>query len=209
MKSRHRVVVQALITSVFAAATAHAQQRLDLSAVFAEAAVDEVPERISCPTLEYPRQLQAAGIQGSVLLRFVVDTMGQVEPSSAEVLSSTHEGFERPATTMIRGCGFRPVRVRAWAVRTRVQMPIKFTLTPQAQSSARQGAWAITEVSVSTPDTSWREANPQPGLYIFLAMSDNSFTYTYRVEGDTLRLTLSAAWAPEGGEIRYTLARHR
>ena len=268
MKSRHRVVVPALITSVFAAAPAQAQQRLDLSAVFVEAAVDEVPERISCPTLEYPRELQAADIQGSVLVRFVVDTMGLVEPSSVKILSSTHEGFERPATTMIRDCRFRPGRVRGWAVRTRVQMPINFTLTAQAQSSALQGAWTITEVSVSTPDTSWTEAHPQPGLYIFLephystlivqgseprelfsddptdaeriaafdpfvansgtyevsgttltvrplvakrpnSMSDNSYTYTYRVEGDTLRLTLSTAWAPEGGEIRYTLARRR
>ncbi len=141
-------------------------------------------------------------------------------------------------------------------------------LTAQSQSSALQGAWTITEVSVTTPDTSWTEANPQPGLYIFLephystlivqgseprelfsddptdaeriaafdpfvansgtyevsgttltvrplvalhpnSMSNNSYTYTYRVEGDTLRLTLSAQWAPEGGEIRYTLARRR
>ena len=268
MKSRHRVVVPALITFVFAAAPAQAQQELDWSAVFLETVVDERPERISCPTLEYPRELQAADIQGSVLLRFVVDTIGLVEPSSVKILSSTHEGFERPATTMIRDCRFRPGRVRGWAVRTRVQMPINFTLTAQAQSSALQGAWTITEVSVTTPDTSWTEANPQPGLYIFLephystlivqgseprelfsddptdaellaawspfiansgtyevsgttltvrplvakqpnAMSDDSFTYTYQVEGDTLRLTFSAAWAPEGGEIRYTLARRR
>ena len=151
---------------------------------------------------------------------------------------------------------------------TALAVVIFLPLTAQAQSSALQGAWTITEVSVTTPDTSWTEANPQPGLYIFLerhystlivpgseprelfsddppdaarlaafsrfiansgtyevsgttltvrplvakqpeAMSDNSFTYTYRVEGDTLRLTLSTAWAPEGGEIRYTLARRR
>ena len=41
------------------------------------------------------------------------------------------------------------------------------------------------------------------------AVSDRSeYTYTQQVEGDTLRLTLSAAWA-EGGEVRYTLARRR
>lgn len=129
MKSRRRVVVPALITSVFAAAPAQAQQELDWSAVFLERVVDERPERISCPTLEYPREPQAADIQGSVLLRFVVDTMGYVEPLSVEVLSSTHERFERPATTVIRGCRFRPGRVRSWAVRTRVDMPIKFTPT--------------------------------------------------------------------------------
>ena len=128
MKSRHRVVVLALFTSVFAAACAQAQQELDLSAVFAEAAVDSVPERKSCPTAEYPPELQAAGVEGSVLLRFVVDTMGHVEPSSVEVLRSTHEGFEQAATTMIRQCRFRPGRVRGWVVRTRVQVPIMFRL---------------------------------------------------------------------------------
>ena len=136
MRSRHRVVVLALVTSVFAVACAQAQQGLDMSAVFVEAAVDSVPERISCPTPKYPSELKAANIKGSVLLRFVVDTMGHVEPSSVEVLSSTHEEFERPATTMIRDCRFRPGRVRGWVVRTRVQVPIMFRLTPQAQSSA-------------------------------------------------------------------------
>ena len=132
-------------------------------------------------------------------------------------------------------------------------------------SSALQGAWTLTEVSVSTPDTSWTEANLQPSLYVFLqrarrflrigglsfsddptdaerlgafgpfvvnagvyeevsgtaltiqplvalypnAISDTSeYTYTHRIEGDILRLTLTAPWA-EGGEVRYTLARLR
>ncbi len=140
-------------------------------------------------------------------------------------------------------------------------------LTTQAQSRALQGAWTITEVSVSTPDTSWTEANPQQSLLVFLepprmfirlrnglefssdaaidaerltpfgpyvvnsgayevssgptltiqplvalypnAISDTSeYTSNHRVEGDILRVTLSAAWA-EGGEVRYTLARRR
>jgi len=32
-------------------------------------------------------------------------------------------------------------------------------------------------------------------------------TYRYRVEGDTLRLTFSGAWAPRDGEITYQLRR--
>ncbi len=51
---------------------------------------------------------------------------------------------------------------------TALAVVIFMPLTAQAQSSALQGAWTITEVSVTTPDTSWTEANPQPGLYIFL-----------------------------------------
>ncbi len=37
-------------------------------------------------------------------------------------------------------------------------------------------------------------------------MSGESFRYTYRLEGDTLRLILSEAWA-QGAEVRYTLVR--
>ncbi len=148
---------------------------------------------------------------------------------------------------------------------TALVVVIFMPLTAQAQSSALQGAWTITEVSVSTPDTSWTEANPEPSLYVFLggpgryiriggqsfsddptdaerlaafgpfvansgylrsvsgtpltiqplvalypnAVSDNpEYTYTHQVEGDILRLTLTAAWA-EGGEVRYTLTRRR
>jgi len=35
------------------------------------------------------------------------------------------------------------------------------------------GAWRITEVSVTSPDTTWTSKNPQPGLYIF---SDRHFS---------------------------------
>ncbi len=37
-------------------------------------------------------------------------------------------------------------------------------------------------------------------------MSGGSVTYTYEIEGDTLRLTLTLPWAPEN-ETRYTLVR--
>ena len=101
---------------------------LDLSKVFDETTVDELPQRTACPNLEYPQMMQQAKIQGSVLLRFVVDTAGGVEPSSVEVLESTHKAFEGPAKAMTPGCRFRPGRVRGSAVRTRVQMPIIFAL---------------------------------------------------------------------------------
>ena len=37
-------------------------------------------------------------------------------------------------------------------------------------------------------------------------MAGESLTFTYRVEADTLRLTLRPPWAPDTG-IRYTLVR--
>ena len=101
---------------------------VDLAQVFAEAVVDEVPERISCPLPEYPRMMQQANIQGQVLLQFVVETDGHVKEDNIEVLSASHRAFEGPAKDMISKCLFRPGRVRASPVRVLVQMPIVFTL---------------------------------------------------------------------------------
>lgn len=101
---------------------------VDLTQVFAEAVVDETPERISCPPVEYPRMLQQANIEGGVLLQFVVDTRGRVERGSLKVMRSDHKAFEGPAKDMINNCLFRPGRVRGQAVRVLVQMPINFAL---------------------------------------------------------------------------------
>jgi len=102
---------------------------VDLEQVFAEAVVDEVPERISCPPLEYPRMMRQANIEGQVLLQFVVETDGHVKGESIQTLSASHQAFEGPARNLIERCLFRPGRVRARPVRVLVQMPIFFNLT--------------------------------------------------------------------------------
>jgi hypothetical protein len=95
-------------------------EAVDLAQVFNEAVVDEPPERISSPPLEYPRMMQQAGVEGLVVLQGVVDTTGRVEANSIEVVSSTNRAFEGPAS--------RPGRVRGQAVRVLIQLPIQFNL---------------------------------------------------------------------------------
>ncbi len=149
---------------------------------------------------------------------------------------------------------------------TACQQPSSQQTGDQAQTDDNPlaGAWRITAASVTSPDTSYTDTDPQPGLYLFLdrhystllvpgperasftdettdaqmlaayenfiantgtyTVSDSTLTlqhivtkfpnvmsgtlmYTYQIEGDTLRLTLTGAgWADEG-EIQYTLAR--
>ncbi len=101
---------------------------VDLSQVFAEAVVDEAPERLSCPVPQYPRMMQQANIEGQALLQFVVEPDGHVTRQTIEVMSSTHRAFEGPARDMIQRCLFRPGKVRASSVRVLVQMPVVFTL---------------------------------------------------------------------------------
>ena len=86
------------------------------------------PERLSCPAPSYPRLLREAGVEGQVLLRFIVDAAGGVESGSVEIISSTHTGFEAPATALIRECVFKPAELSGEIVRIEVMMPIVFAL---------------------------------------------------------------------------------
>lgn len=102
---------------------------VDLNQMFVEAMVDERPENISCPPLNYPELLRQAGIEGTVLIQAVIDTTGHVEPGSIQILSSDHAQFERPARSLLQRCIYRPGRIRGRPVRVLVQQPITFTIT--------------------------------------------------------------------------------
>ena len=50
---------------------------------------------------------------------------------------------------------------------TALAVVILMPLTAQAQSSALRGAWKTTEVSLTSPDTSWTNTDPRPALLMF------------------------------------------
>ncbi|HYK82689.1 MAG TPA: TonB family protein [Gemmatimonadales bacterium] len=76
----------------------------------------------------YPPQLQAAGVEGSVRLGFVVDTAGHVVARSVHVVSSTEPLFVPAALRVIRYARFSPGRMAAAgafvAMPVLVQMPL-------------------------------------------------------------------------------------
>jgi protein TonB len=100
----------------------------DLSQTFAAMAVDEPPRRIAGPLPRYPEVLRQAGIEGTVVLQFVVDTTGRVEESTIEVLRTTNRAFVAPAVVVVTKSLFRPGRMRGRAVRVLVSLPIGFAL---------------------------------------------------------------------------------
>lgn len=102
---------------------------VDFTQTFLEAAVDERPERLSGPYPRYPEMLRQAGIEGFVLLEFVIDTSGRVEEATLKVLQSTNRAFEGPAKIVIRRSLYRPGKVRGQAVRVLVSQQIGFTIT--------------------------------------------------------------------------------
>ncbi len=100
----------------------------DFHGVFETIAVDEEPIRISSPPLEYPNMMRRAGLEGTVVIRAIVDTTGRVEPESMKVVQSDFSAFEGPALRLLRMSRFRPGRVRGTPVRVLIQIPIQFSL---------------------------------------------------------------------------------
>lgn len=105
-----------------------AAAQLAMADALPEHQVDEPPERISCPAMQYPLVLREQGIEGGVLLQFVVDASGRVPPASIEVVQSEHEAFATASKSLIAGCLFRAGRLAGEPVPVRVQMPINFSL---------------------------------------------------------------------------------
>lgn len=95
----------------------------DAGRVFPGAVVDCFPEKLSCTALAaYDRSLG----QGQVVLQFVIDTLGVVEPGNVEVIEGVNPALDSLALEMIRSCRFRPGRLAGRAVRVLVQMPWGF-----------------------------------------------------------------------------------
>lgn len=96
--------------------------------VFMESVVEERPELLTRPPLQYPDLLRQAGVQGRVLVSAIIDTLGRAEPNSVKVVQSPNPGFDQPAKNMVLKSLFRPARVHGRAVRVLVNLPIDFTI---------------------------------------------------------------------------------
>lgn len=98
--------------------------------VLAQADVDQPAEAIHQPKPKYPPVLQQAGLEGRVLVEFIIDTLGHVEPASLRVLESSNAGFEAAAGETLRRSVFRPARVQGRPVRQRTIQAVGFRIAP-------------------------------------------------------------------------------
>ena len=71
----------------------------------------------------YPPRARAAGVQGRVWVRALVDTSGAVE--AAEIVRSIPE-LDSAAVAVARSCRFRPFEPAGTRVRFRVEIPVTF-----------------------------------------------------------------------------------
>ena len=80
------------------------------------------------PRPHYPDALRAAGLGGHVLVQFVVDTTGRIEPQSVRILESTHDLFARSVLAVLPRFRFQPAEVNGKRIRMAAQMPFEFTI---------------------------------------------------------------------------------
>jgi protein TonB len=77
-------------------------------------------------TPRYPEMLKAAGIEGEVVVSFVVDTTGRIDLSRLSVIRSTQTLFEAAVRAALPRMRFLPAEVSGHKVRQQVQLPFTF-----------------------------------------------------------------------------------
>lgn len=83
----------------------------------------------SGPPPRYPESLRSAGVDGRVVVQFVVDTLGAIEPASVKVILSSHDLFTKSVEAVLPRYRFVPSEVNGRRVRALAQMPFEFHLT--------------------------------------------------------------------------------
>jgi TonB family protein len=90
--------------------------------------LDEPPVLISSPPPVYPADMRQSGLEGYVVLRFVIDTLGRAERPTVEIIKATHNKFVPSARKIIYQSRYRPGRVRGLPVRVLTTQRIDFSL---------------------------------------------------------------------------------
>jgi TonB family protein len=92
--------------------------------------VDEIVERYENSAAPvYPRDLLAVGVEGAVSTAYVVDTLGQVDTATIQVLQSDDPRFTASVRTALGGMRFRPARRGGRVVRQLVEQTFRFQIT--------------------------------------------------------------------------------
>lgn len=139
--------LQELARAEEARAAAHGSGR----EVFEIGHLDQTPRPKFQARPQYPFELRSAGVQGEVIVDFVVDASGEV--TEAKALRSSRSEFEAAAVDAVSKWKFAPGRKDGRDVATHMQVPIMFRLAnggpvPSASAKPASGAAAPGEETV-------------------------------------------------------------
>jgi RNA polymerase sigma factor (sigma-70 family) len=96
--------------------------------------LDTPPKALTRKSPAYPADLRAAGIEGRVVVSFVIDAMGRVQ--NAQAVQSTHHAFEAAAVAAIKEWQFEPGRKGGRQVNTQVSQVLQFSVGGAAPAAS-------------------------------------------------------------------------
>lgn len=96
--------------------------------VMLEENVDERPEILFGPQLEYPIEARRECVTGRVLIQAIIGLNGRAEASSVGVRRRLDPRLEREALRYVWRASFKPGKVQGVTVRTLVNIPIDFKI---------------------------------------------------------------------------------
>jgi periplasmic protein TonB len=101
---------------------------VDLNKIFKESEVESPAEKIGGPTPEYPESLRSSGIEGEVMVQFVVNASGRYEPGTLRVIQSSNPAFTAAVKAALPEMRCSAARVGGRRVQQLVQLPFEFHL---------------------------------------------------------------------------------
>lgn len=90
--------------------------------------VDREVKPIGSASPRYPDRLRSSGVEGTVVLRFVVGPNGRVEMGTVQVVDTPHDAFTDAVKDALRRMKFRPAEVQGTKVRQLVEQSFTFRL---------------------------------------------------------------------------------
>lgn len=91
--------------------------------------VDQAVQVRSQPAPRYPDALRSVGVEGTVLVRFIVDADGRVERGSIEAIDSPNKLFTEAVRTALLNSRYRPAEAGGNKVRQLVEQSFSFKLS--------------------------------------------------------------------------------
>lgn len=87
----------------------------------------------------YPPALLAKGVQGTAMVRYVVDTTGRADMRTFQVLSTTHPEFGEAVREAMPLMRFTPAKIGDERVRQLVEQPFNFEIAPATATAQQAG----------------------------------------------------------------------
>lgn len=114
--------------------------------------LDQPVRWVIAPQFDYPRELRSRRVVGTALVRILVDTLGQVEERSLEILELPDPALDAPLKRMMLDAVFTPARIGGKPVRSLVAFRVNLT-PPRPRDPVRLIDAARTRLRTGKPDS--------------------------------------------------------